>query len=405
MSESNLKATTSSFSLVGKVILNDKTFTLDKVNEAKTWQYSYVSMGIDCGEKYGTIFIEKMGGHDLTKSSVKYCSTKDDDGKIKKGKENQKSISWENRFDELDFKVVSDSNMCKAGFRNAEGKIEQKVFVFEEDFIKYISENVKNGDVVSVRGHLEYYRDPQTGEVSVKKVVDNFFASNLKEDAFKAKFEIQAYVDDSTLGKINKEEKNLSIYPKVAAFINKLDGKKYNQTGCYSLKIVWDLKNYDFTDTTHQKRVVSQCQKFFVPEKGMVNRIVIGGHFVEGAGITEVKPEDFSKEIQEALATGILSLEELTGTALSGKSRTREMYFDTVTTRLNTENNPDGVVEFNIEKSICRQEDLIFVQDLKPMEDKNSTNVMSETSETIEAEAEADESMDAMMAELFGDLN
>ena len=55
MSENNLKSTTSSFSLVGKVILSDKTFTLDKVNESKTWQYSHVSMGIDCGEKYGTI--------------------------------------------------------------------------------------------------------------------------------------------------------------------------------------------------------------------------------------------------------------------------------------------------------------------------------------------------------------
>ena len=60
---------------------------------------------------------------------------------IEKGKENQVDISWDDRFKELDFKVISDLNMCKAGFRNAEGKIEQKAFVFEQDFIKYISEN------------------------------------------------------------------------------------------------------------------------------------------------------------------------------------------------------------------------------------------------------------------------
>lgn len=402
MSENNLKPTTSSFYLVGKAIVGDKTFTLDKTNEAKTWQYNHIYMGIDCGEKYGTIFIERMGGHDLNKPSIKKLSTKDENGSIKKGKENQVDISWDDRFKELDFKVISDLNMCKAGFRNAEGKIEQKAFVFEQDFIKYISENVKNGDIVSVRGHLEYYRNPENGEVTVKKIVDNFFASNLKEDAFKANFEIQAYVDESTKGKINPEEKTFTLYPKVAAFINKLDGKKYNQTGCYALKIIWDLKDYDLTDTNQQKRIANQCVKFFVPEKGMVNKILLKGHFVEGAGITEVKPEDFSKEIQEALATGILSLEELTGTALSGKNKTREMYYDSISTRLNTENNPDGVVEMSVDKNVCKQSDLIFVQDLKPIEGDIPASVS--TTDTI-VEADVDDSMDEMMAELFGDLN
>ena len=403
MSENNnLKATRSSFHLVGKVILNDKTFSLNKVNEAKTWQYNHVSMGIDCGEKYGTIFIEKMGGHDLTKSSVKYCSTKDEDGKIKQGKENQIPITWEERFNELDFKVVSDSNMPKAGFRNAEGKIEQKVFVFEEDFIQYIFENVKNGDVVSVRGHLEFYRDPQSGDVTVKKVVDNFFASNLTESAFKAKFELQAYVDGSTMGKLNVEEKNLPLYLKPASFVNKLDGKKYNQTACYSLKIIWDLTNFDLTKTEDKNRIAAQCKKYFKPDKDMVNKITIGGHFVEGAGITEVKPEDFSKEIQEALASGLLSIEELTGTALSGKSKTREMYFDTVTTYLDTKDNPDGVIKFNVEPNICKETDLVFVQDLKPIEDTGNTSV-STNNDFVEMDS--DDSMDDMMAELFGDLN
>lgn len=404
MSEkNNLKATNSSFSLVGKAIVNDKTFTLDSVNEAKTWQYSHVSMGIDCGEKYGTIFIERMGGHDLTsRGSVKYCSTKNEDGTIKKGKENQVSVTWEDRFNQ-DFDVISDLNLCKAGFRNAEGKIEPQTFVFEEDFIKYIAENVKDGDIVSVRGHLEYYRDPQTGDVSVKKVVDNFFASNLKEDAFKATFEIGAYVDGSTMGKINKEEAVMPLFIKVASFVGKLDGKKYNQNGCYALKLVWDLKNYNLDDAAHQKTIANQCAKFFKPDKGMVNKIVVGGYFIEGAGITEVKPEDFSKEIQEALASGLLSIEELTGTALSGKNRTREMYFKTVTTFLDKKDNPEGVVKFNLEKNICREEDLIFVQDLKPIEDNGSENISSVVNDVVEAES--DEEMDDMMAALFGDLN
>jgi hypothetical protein len=129
---------------------------------------------------------------------------------------------------------------------------------------------------------------------------------------------------------------------------------------------------------------------------------LLKGHFVEGAGITEVKPEDFSKEIQEALATGILSLEELTGTALSGKNKTREMYYDSISTRLNTENNPDGVVEMSVDKNVCKQSDLIFVQDLKPIEGDIPASVS--ITDTI-VEADVDDSMDEMMAELFGDLN
>ena len=401
MSENKLNATFSTFHLVGKAIVTDKTFTLDKKNDGKTWQFNHMYMGIDCGEKYGTIFIEKMGGHDLTsRGSVKYCNTKDDEGKIKKGKENQIAIKWEDRFNEHDFKVISDANLCKAGFRDEGGNIVQKIFIFEEDFIKYISENVKNNDVVSVSGHLEYYRDPQTGEVSVKKVVDHFFASNLKEEFFKAKFEIQAYVDSSTIGKINKEESTMPLYIKVSAFVNKINGKKYNQTGCYALKLIWDLKNFNLNEAADQKRIVSQCQAFFKPDKGLVNKITVGGHFVEGAGITEVNPKDFPESIQLALASGLLSMEELTGTALSGKSKTREMYFDTVKTFMDKTNNPDGVIAFSVEKNICKEEDLIFVQDLKPIEDVE--NVAAAVSEMMNSEPETIE--DDMLAELFGGM-
>ena len=399
MSESKLNSTFGSFHLIGKAIISDKTFSIDNMNKSNTWQYSHVSMGINCGEKYGTIFIEKMGGHNPKESSVKYCSTKNEDGTIKKGKENQISISWENRFDEIDFNKVSDSQMFKTGFRDAEGKIEQKTFVFEEDFIKYIAENVKNDDVVSVRGHLEYYRDPETGDVSVKKVVDHFFLSNVKEEHFKANFELQAYVDSGTFGKLNREDNNVALYFKVASFVNKINDKKYNQVGCYSIKVIWNLKNFDLTKTEDQKKIVAQTQKFFKPEKNMVHLITIGGHFVEGAGITEVKPEDFSKEIQNALESGLLSMDELTGTALNGKSRTKEMYYDTVKTYLE-----DNTVHFHFTENIMKEEDLVFVQDLQPIEDSAPSSTSN--SETTNAEdAEPDEISSDLMAELFGGIS
>ena len=70
------------FNIVGEVKLNDYTFKLDEKSEKSDWVYNALNLGIDCGEKYGTVYAELMGGYGSERSNnVVYVHGKDEDGK------------------------------------------------------------------------------------------------------------------------------------------------------------------------------------------------------------------------------------------------------------------------------------------------------------------------------------
>ena len=54
----------SNFTLIGKPkISEDYTFKIDEKSEKSAWVYNSLNLGIDCGEKYGVVYAEMMGGY------------------------------------------------------------------------------------------------------------------------------------------------------------------------------------------------------------------------------------------------------------------------------------------------------------------------------------------------------
>ena len=53
----------SSFNLIGRPVVNDYTFKIDEKSEKSNWVYNAMNLGVDCGEKHGTVYAEMMGGY------------------------------------------------------------------------------------------------------------------------------------------------------------------------------------------------------------------------------------------------------------------------------------------------------------------------------------------------------
>ena len=53
----------SSFNLIGAAKITEHTFKIDEKSEKSSWIYNLLNLGIDCGEKFGTVFCEMMGGY------------------------------------------------------------------------------------------------------------------------------------------------------------------------------------------------------------------------------------------------------------------------------------------------------------------------------------------------------
>ena len=70
----------SSFNLIGKPVINDFTYKLDERSEKSAWVYNALNLGIYCGEKYGSILAEMMGGYSENGENKIFCHGKDDDG-------------------------------------------------------------------------------------------------------------------------------------------------------------------------------------------------------------------------------------------------------------------------------------------------------------------------------------
>ena len=49
--------------ILGKAVVNDYTFTIDKRSESSDWIYNRLNLTVDCGEKHGRISTELMGGY------------------------------------------------------------------------------------------------------------------------------------------------------------------------------------------------------------------------------------------------------------------------------------------------------------------------------------------------------
>ena len=85
------------FNLVGKAKINDYTYKIDEKSEKSDWIYNTLNLGVDCGEKFGNVYAEMMGGYGSDRDNVCFVHGKNDD----------KKDDWDNRFT-VDWDDITD---------------------------------------------------------------------------------------------------------------------------------------------------------------------------------------------------------------------------------------------------------------------------------------------------------
>ena len=86
----------SSFNLIGKPKITEYTFKIDEHSEKSAWIYNSMNLGIDCGEKYGVVYAEMMGGYSEEGQNIIYAHGKDENGNDDFS--NKITVDFEDRF-------------------------------------------------------------------------------------------------------------------------------------------------------------------------------------------------------------------------------------------------------------------------------------------------------------------
>ena len=316
----------SNFTLIGKPVINDYTFKINERSERSNWVYNALNLGIDCGEKYGTVYAECMSGYSEENENNIFAHGKKEDGSD--DFDAQIVVPWEDRFNDEVLEEIGDLSFLTVGLEKAsDGKTFYKKFLSSYDAIAYIKEHLSENMVVNVKGNLKYstYND----NVQVRKNITSIVLSKVENAAdFKATF-IQTILidkDSASLKNIDKDKGVMYINAKVLDFLKEYNGVKLvnakgeDKGGQYPFSKQFEFA-MDFTNEDACKKIMD---KIFKVKKG-VTQITMEGTFVEGGAVVTASWEDLPKDIQDLVEVGVYSKEEALAKCTANGSREKRM--------------------------------------------------------------------------------
>ena len=216
----------SNFTLIGKPIINDYTFKIDEKSKESNWIYNALNLGVDCSDKFGTVYAELMGGYSEENENRIFAHGKKDDGSD--DFEKQIVVEWDDRFKEEVLEEIGDFSFITVGLeKTSEGKTFYKKFLSAYDAIDYIQKHLKADMVVNVKGNLKYsiYND----NVQVRKNITSIVLSKVDDPSkYAARFTqtILLDKDSASLKNIDKEKSVMYVDAKVLDFLKEYKGIK-----------------------------------------------------------------------------------------------------------------------------------------------------------------------------------
>lgn len=315
-----LKKGKAAFTLIGKARVTDKTFNLDNSYDSG-WTDNQMYLGVDCGNG-NIVYGEMRGGYFPEDDNVLRGFSKDDrDGD---GKSIQVEVAWEDRFDEDLLDTIADTSFVTVGVeKDVKGKTVYKKFLSAYDAVEYLSEHLKDGMIVNVKGNIGYseYED----NVTVKKEITSIVLSKAEEETdFKATFAQTILLDFDSIGKKDPEKNTIALNAYVVDYVGKpkINGKKVEIK-----KNVTYPKTFEVAINDNPEITAKMLQKFFkVKKKGTINTLTVMGNLVEGASIVNITEDDIPDDIKELIEMGLYSEEEAKAKcAVGGNNRERRM--------------------------------------------------------------------------------
>lgn len=316
-----------SFTLVGKAALGKFTFNIDAHSEKSDYIYSRMLLNVDCGEKYGLVQSQLMGGYSISNPYPVYVHGKKIDEKT--GREvddfdNPYTIDWEDRLDESILEDVGNLCFIRIGIeRDKDGKVVEKRFLTDYDAINYLSDTLKDGTEIKVKGQLKYsiYNDA----IQVTKQINSIFLKTDKDTPI-AMFTQTMLLNKDSVGKFDKDK---MVYPIVGMILEKF--KEYNGNdltdggSVKGGKFVPLRKVFDYeVDPDNKEKADLVISKVFKVKKN-ITMLTCEGIFVEGGATVQATEADIPADIKELIDLGAYSMEEALAKCSENKGTERRM--------------------------------------------------------------------------------
>lgn len=309
----------SNFTLVGELKLGDYSYKLDEVSENNPdYVYNSLNLGVDCGEKHGTVFCEMFGGYNTKKDNIIYAHGKKEDGKD--DWENSITVDWDDRNNEDILDEIGDSCFITVGLEKTEkGKTYYKQFLSAYDAIKYINETAESGMVVNVKGKLQFSQYKDT--VQVRKNITSIVLSKVEKVAdYKAVFTQTVLLDKDSVDKknIDKDKGILYLDTTVLDYVSKIGNTEVKSQ--YPFHYTFDFA-MNFEDEKKCKLIMDKVLKV----KKDYTQITFEGEFVESGATVEVTIDDVPDDIKELIEAGIYTEEQALERCSTNGNRERRM--------------------------------------------------------------------------------
>jgi hypothetical protein len=306
------------FTLIGKPIINDYTFKINEKSDKSRWVYNAMNLGVDCSEKYGTVYCECMGGYSEENENRIYAYPKKDDGST--DFENQMIVAWDDRFNDEVLEGISDMSFITVGLEKTDkGNTFYKKFLSAYDAIAYIKDHLRDNMVINVRGNLKY--SEYNGNVQVRKNITSIALSKAEDSSkYKATFTQSVLLDkdSASLKDIDKDKGIMFVNARVLDYVKEVNGIEVK--GQYPYKKQFDFA-MDFSNEVQCKKIY---EKLFKVKKG-VSQVTFEGDFVEGGAVVTTTIDDLPDEIRDLVEMGVYTEEEACAKCTANGNRERRM--------------------------------------------------------------------------------
>lgn len=309
---------TSNFNLIGKPVINDYTFKIDEKSEKSNWVYNAMNLGIDCGENFGTVYAEMMGGYSEENENRIYAHGKKDDDSD--DFEKQIIVDWDDRFNDDVLEEIGDLSFITIGLeKTSADKTYYKKFLSAYDAIAYVKEHLTEDMVVNVRGNLKYSSYNDT--VQVRKNITSIALSKADDSSkYKATFtqSILLDKDSASLKNIDKDKSVMLVDARVLDYVKEINGIEVK--GQYPYK-----KQFEFAlNLENEKQCKTIFEKLFKVKKG-ITQVTFDGEFIEGGAVVTATWDDIPDDIKDLVEMGVYTKEEALAKCTANGSRERRM--------------------------------------------------------------------------------
>lgn len=309
-----VKKGVSLFTLIGKAVVRDYTFTIDASSNNSDWVYNRLNLQVDCGT-FGTINAEMMGGYGTGKNRENkiyvHGKKKNEDGKDVDDYSNQFTVDWDDRLDEDLFEEIGDNCFITVGLeKDKKDNTFYKKFLSAYDAIEYIKENLTDGTIINVKGNLAF--SEYNGNTQVKKEINSVVLSKVTDEKdFKATFQQTVLIDKDSIQKYDSEKNAFPIECYIPEYVSKIqtengkvDVPKEKRNVLYKKVFNYDCGNKE------SERILTFLKKHFSAKKDNVHEVAFEGVISKSGSLQTVTLEDLPDDIQELVEIGAFTEEE-----------------------------------------------------------------------------------------------